>query len=138
MTDMMSLSPPNGRPVILVTDSDVFARNLLNRELSREGYFVLGAANCEEALALSRNSAGKIHLVLCNFDLSGRENLMEGIVRDQPGIRVIVISAATHAKLIGGRVRGTPSGEGTAVPEVLRSEIRRALADTEFSGVAEV
>jgi DNA-binding response OmpR family regulator len=134
---MMSLSSPNGRPAILLADSDVFARNRLNRELSREGYFVLAAANCEEGIALSRNFTGKIQLFLSNSDLPGRTTLAERIVCDHPGIRVIVISAATHAELIG-RVRGTPPGERTAVPEVLRNEIRRALTDAEFSGAAEV
>jgi CheY-like chemotaxis protein len=137
--NMMSLSSPNGRPAILVTDNDVFARNLLNRDLSREGYFVLGAANCAEAIALSHNFAGKIHLFLCNFDLPGREHLTDGIVRDRPGIRVIVISVATHTELIEGRsVRGRWSGQETALPEVLHNEIRRALSDTESGDAREV
>jgi hypothetical protein len=136
---MMSLSSPNGRPAILVANSNVFARNLLNCELSRDGYFVLGAANSEEAIALSHNFTGKIHLFLSNFDLPGRESLTKGIVRDRPEMRVIVISAATQTELIEGRpVRGRPSGGAAALPEVLHSEIRRALSDAESGDAAEV
>jgi CheY-like chemotaxis protein len=136
---MMSLSSPGGRPAILVANNNVFARNLLNRELSRDGYFVLAAANCEEAIALASNFTGEIQLFLSNSDLPGITTLVETIVRDRPGIRVVVIAAATHAELVGGsRVRRAPPGEGTAVPEALRSQIRRALADAEFSGAAEV
>ncbi|HEY7388426.1 MAG TPA: hypothetical protein VH640_07945 [Bryobacteraceae bacterium] len=122
-----------------MADSDVFARNLLSRELSRDGYFILCAANCEEAIALSHNFTGKIQLFLSPSDLPGRTTLAERMIRDHPGIRVLIISAATHTNLIGGnRVRGAPSGEKTALPETLLSEIQRALADTEFSGAAEV
>jgi CheY-like chemotaxis protein len=136
---MMNLTSPNGRPAILVAESDVFARNLLSRELSREGYFVLGAANCEEASALSRNFAGKIHLFLSNVDLPGREGLMEELVRDRPEIRVIVISAATQTALLDRRpVRGRPPDGGAALPEDLHSEIRQALSDAESRDAAEV
>lgn len=137
--NMMSLSAPNGRPAILVADSNVFARNLLNRELSHEGYFILGAANCEEAIALSRNFAGRIHLFLSNFDLPDRESLTAEIVRERPEIRVIVISAGTHTELIEGRqARGQPAGGRAWLPQALHDEIRRMLSDTESGDAAEV
>jgi DNA-binding NtrC family response regulator len=139
ITNMMSLSLPSGHPAILVADSDVFARNLLSRELSRDGYVVLGAANCEETIALSHSFIGKIHLFLCNFDLPGRESLTSRIVRERPEIRVIVISVATHAAMIERcPVRGGASSGGAALPEALDHQIRRALGDAELGDAAEV
>jgi CheY-like chemotaxis protein len=129
---MKSLSPPTGRLVILVADNDVFARNLLIRELGRDGYFVVSASNCEEAIALLGSFAGKIALFLSNSDLPGRIGFTERILRERPGIRAITISAGMQAELIErSQARGT-------LPEALLAEIRRALTPGDFSGAAEV
>ena len=139
ITCVMSLLLSTGCPAILLADSDVFSRNFLIRELSREGYFVLGAANWEEAIVLSETFAGSIQLLLANTDLAGRKTLTEKIVRDRPEIQLIVISARTHAALMErSRARDGPPKERTALPEVLDREIRRALTTKEFSNVAEV
>jgi DNA-binding NtrC family response regulator len=128
----MSLSSPTGSSAILVADNDVFARNLLIRELSRDGYFVLGAANCEEAIALSASFAGEISLFLSNSDLPGRRGLTERILRERPRTRVVTISARTQADLIErSHARG-------ALPDALSAELRRALTAGEFFGTTEV
>jgi DNA-binding NtrC family response regulator len=138
-SSVMRLSSPKGSLVILVADSDVFARNFLIRELSREGYFVLGAASSEEAVVLSRTYTERIHLLLSNFDRRRRRTLTESIVRDRPEIQVITISASIHADLIErSRVRGASPGQRTGLPETLNSAIRRALMAAKFSDAAEV
>jgi CheY-like chemotaxis protein len=129
---VMSLVEAKGNLAILVADSDVFARNLLIRELSRSGYFVLSAANCDEAIALSGNFPGKIRLFLSNSGLPGRKGLAERLVRERRDVRAIVISASTHAVLIEqSQARG-------ALPDALQAEIRRAFTAEEFSEAAEV
>jgi DNA-binding response OmpR family regulator len=133
----MGLSSPAGSRVILLADSDTFARNLLSRELSREGYYVLAASNCEEALRLAHNFEETIHLLLANSDIPGREDCTDGVVRDRPDVRVLLISATTHEDLIR-RSREQARWSGTILPEQVRNRIRRAFTDPAVSSAGEV
>src|SRR5262249_35775073 len=94
-TNVMSRSSIGfeGSPGILIADSDVFARNFLSRALSREGYYVMSASNCEEAIRLSDNCDGQIRLLLFDSDLPGSTAVAECVRNDHPDARVLIISA---------------------------------------------
>ena len=132
----MRFSPPSGSDVILLAASDVFVRNLLSRALTREGYFVLDAANCDEALHLSIGFEGKIDLLLASSDIPGRMTFTEAIVRERPRIRVLVISLATQEDLIQ-RSKEHTRWPRALLPEELKVKIRRATTDPPF-GATEI
>jgi CheY-like chemotaxis protein len=130
---MMGLAAPAGSLIVLLAESDVFARNLLTRELSRDGYFVLAASNADEALRLSRSFEDKIQLLLCNNGLPERPILMDTILRERPGIRLLILSAPTHGELVRrGREPGSLPGDGHFLREAVRLKIRQAMTDPNF------
>ncbi len=133
----MGLSSPAGSRVILLADSDTFARNLLSRELSREGYYVLAASNCDEALRLAHNFEEPIHLLLANSDIPQREDCTDGVVRGRPDVRVLLISATTHADLIQ-RSRERAKWSGAILPEEVRKKIRQTLNDATAPSAGEL
>jgi len=68
-------NPENLRPahpdqtVVLVVDDDVMVQNVVRIVLDNEGYFVLTAENGEEALYISRQYPGLIHLVVSDVKM---------------------------------------------------------------------
>lgn len=125
---VMELSAPAGSHVVLLADSDVFVRNLLCRDLTREGYFVLAGSSCEEVLRLSSSFEGIIDLLLANSDIPGRVIFTDVIARERPEIRMLVISATTHEDLMR-RSREQIQWFGTILPAEVRTRIREAVAD---------
>jgi DNA-binding NtrC family response regulator len=124
----MRLSQPAGTQVILLADSDVFVRNLLCRELTREGYFVLTGSNCDDALRLSSNFEGVIDLLLANSDIPERGTCTDAIVRERPQMRMLLISVSTHEGLIQ-RSREKIQWSTASLPAEVRAKIREAIAD---------
>jgi len=112
--------------VILLADSNVFARNLLSRELTREGYYILAASNCEEVLRLSSSFEGAIHLLLANCDMTGRAVFSDAVIRDRPKTPVLLISARTHENLVE-RTRERVRWSETKLPEQVRIRVREAI-----------
>ena len=95
------------------------ARNLLSLELNRQGHFVLAASSMDEALRTAEHFDNRIELIIANFDLPERETLIRRILQTHPHVRVLVISAATHALL----------NDPSKVPDEVRRKIREALRD---------
>jgi DNA-binding response OmpR family regulator len=133
----MGLSAPPGSRVILLADDDTLVRNLLSRELSREGYYVLAASDCDEALRLASSFEGTIHLLLAGSGIPGRETLTGRLVRDHPEVRVLVISATTHEDLIK-RAREGGQWSGAILPEAVRQKIRQTLSSPAPAGEGEL
>ncbi|MBV8904872.1 MAG: hypothetical protein JOZ22_14665 [Acidobacteriia bacterium] len=126
----MGLQSPSGRQAILIADSNVFARNLLIRELVEEGFFILAAANCEEAIRLSQSFEGEIELLVLNDDLPGQQALVDAIQGQRPGIRLLTIPSETHKNLVEiSQQRARWVKDRSSLPGEFRKQIREALAN---------
>jgi len=93
-------NPENLRPsrpdqtVILVAEDEVMVRNIVHITLEREGYFILTAADGEQALYLSRQYKGMIHALLSDVIMPNMDGLelRKQILLERPGIKVLMMS----------------------------------------------
>jgi DNA-binding NtrC family response regulator len=87
------------QPVVLVVDDDGLIRNLARITLEREGYFVLTAGNGVEALLLSRQYPGVIHVLLTDFEMPKMNGvqLVEHVCSERPGTQVVLMSGSCRA-----------------------------------------
>ena len=76
-------------------DDAPLIRNVARIVLEREGYFVLSAANGEEALYLSRTFPVRIHLLLSDVKMPRMDGwqLRERVMEERPGTKVLLMSA---------------------------------------------
>lgn len=98
---------PTG-PTILVVDDEAGVRVMIARMLSLSGYSVVSAQSGEEALAIARDYAAPLDLVLTDVRMPGMSGpeLVEELVKMRPGIRVMYMSAYSRDVLPAG-VRDT-------------------------------
>ena len=84
---------PN-QAVVLIAEDDVMVLNLVRITLERDGYFILTAENGEEAVLVSRNYAGEIHILLTDVCMPRMTGLQAAkrIRAERPGICVLVMS----------------------------------------------
>jgi two-component system cell cycle sensor histidine kinase/response regulator CckA len=103
MNDPAHLLPTNAdQPVVLVVDDEVIIVNIARIALEGDGHFVLTAENGEEALQLSRNFPGPIHVVVSDIampKMNGIE-LRERILAERPGTQVLLISGQIDEPVI--------------------------------------
>jgi CheY-like chemotaxis protein len=89
------LLPKQSDPtVILVADDEVMIQNIARITLEEEGYFVLVADNGEDALLLSQQYPGEIHLLLTDIimpKMSGAE-LCRRVLSERPTVRILLMS----------------------------------------------
>jgi CheY-like chemotaxis protein len=89
---------------ILLTEDNVAVRQAAVRILSECGYVVLEAASGPEAIAIARNQAGKIDLLLADVDMpgmSGHETAIQ-ICSSRPQLKVLYMSGyEPHAQKAG-------------------------------------
>jgi two-component system cell cycle sensor histidine kinase/response regulator CckA len=86
-----------GAEIILLVEDDDAVRRVTRRMLEGFGYTVLDAAGPRQALDLARDHIGTINLVLTDVimpGMNGRE-LVEGILKLRPGLRVVYASGYT-------------------------------------------
>jgi len=87
-----------GRETILVVDDEETVRMAVRRILQKSGYRVLVAANGVEALEQLKSAGAQVALVLTDMvmpEMGGRE-LVERVVRDYPGVRILCMSGYTE------------------------------------------
>lgn len=104
---------PTGQATILLVENDATVCDLVARLLLREGYAVLKARQGVEALALSEEFEGSLHLLLTDLGLGplmGGRQLAGAIRRARPGIPVLYISGMVE--------------DGEVSEEILREEAR--------------
>ncbi len=85
---------PTTAATVLVVDDDDRVRLLTERILVRAGYRVLSATSGPQALALARDHAGEIDLLLSDMVMPGMSGseLAEAIVVERPHIKVLFMS----------------------------------------------
>jgi PAS domain S-box-containing protein len=120
-----------GTETVLVVEDEDPIRRLARRMLERMGYTVVEAAGGDEALRLSDEYPGPIHLMLTDVTMpkmNGRELAAE-IVERRPDLHVVYMSGYAEED-IRGRGVGSPAGAFLHKPftaEGLTSTIREAL-----------
>jgi two-component system cell cycle sensor histidine kinase/response regulator CckA len=93
---LVSMAPrQRGEVTILLAEDEPLVRTLIRNVLTAGGYTVLDAADGQEALELSRNYTGEIHMLVTDVRMprmTGVE-LVKKLRSERPGIRVLVMSA---------------------------------------------
>jgi CheY-like chemotaxis protein len=120
-----------GRGTVLLVEDEESVRRFAERVLSRGGYTVLVAAEGAEAMALSRQHPGIIHLLVTDLvmpRMSGSD-LAHRLMAERPGIRVLFISGydRDEARTRGPLEAGTDFIEKPFSPEALLERMHRLL-----------
>ena len=92
-TKMMSAPPKGSETILLVEDSEAL-RNLVYSLLKKHGYTVLIARDGEEALKVSEEHTGTIHLVVTDVVMPrmGGTEMARQLLRSRPATRVLYTS----------------------------------------------
>jgi two-component system cell cycle sensor histidine kinase/response regulator CckA len=125
------LPQARGRGTVLLVEDEEAVRRFAERVLSRGGYTVLVAAEGAEAMALSRQHSGIIHLLVTDLvmpRMSGSD-LASRLMAERPGIRVLFISGydRDEARTRGPMEAGTDFIEKPFSPEALLERMHRLL-----------
>jgi CheY-like chemotaxis protein len=80
--------------VVLVVDDDPMVRKIVRLVLEDEGYFILSAADGQEALLLSRKFPGTIHLALSDVTMPNMDGLQlsDRLGEERPATKVLLMS----------------------------------------------
>jgi two-component system cell cycle sensor histidine kinase/response regulator CckA len=121
----------SGSETILVVEDDDKVRELTRTVLRRSGYRVLEAQNAGEALLVSEQHEGEIHLLLTDVVMPriGGRTLAERLVKARPRMKVVFMSgyADDPVKLQGVLDAGAAFIPKPVVPAVLQRMIREVL-----------
>jgi CheY-like chemotaxis protein len=92
-----SAETPRGSETILLVEDDEVLRDLIREMLTESGYDVLEAPDPEHGLRISREFAGRIHLLMTDVILPGISgNELAARVREiRPGLSVLFMSGYT-------------------------------------------
>jgi CheY-like chemotaxis protein len=120
-----------GSETLLLAEDDERVRNLIKRILDRQGYTVLLATSCEEAVRLSRAHAGAIDLLVTDVvmpRMSGRD-LAQEMFKSRPGLKVLYLSGYTDNVIArrGILEPGVRFLQKPFTPEVLARKVRDIL-----------
>lgn len=124
-----------GDETILVVDDEPEIRELTQEALEDFGYFVLNAANGEEALAIYREYGQSIDLVLLDLNMPGMggHKCLKELLRQDPEVKVVIASgysANNHGKgAVSSGARGF-IGKPYQLQE-LNAKVREVLDDKE-------
>ena len=122
-----------GSETILVVEDDDGLRNLARRVLQRYGYTVLQARGGEEALKVTEEHEGRIHLMLTDVVMPGMggKDLAEHLQPLHPEIRVIYMSGYTDNAIArhGVLAPGLAFLQKPFTPEALVSKVREVLGN---------
>jgi NO-binding membrane sensor protein with MHYT domain/nitrogen-specific signal transduction histidine kinase/CheY-like chemotaxis protein len=128
----------SGTETVLVVEDEEAVRQLAARTLFVRGYTPLVANTGEEALRLSEQHAGSIHLLLTDVVLprmSG-SRLAESLVATRPDIRILYMSGFAENAIIhhGVLQPGTDFIQKPFTPHALAVKLREVLAGVPSRG----
>jgi len=123
--------PARGTETVLVVEDEVSVRSLVRGVLESHGYRVLEACHGADALAISDQHGGPIHLLLTDVvmpEMSGRD-LASRVVPRRPGIRVLYMSGYTDDAIVHNGVldAGTAFLQKPFTPDALAHKVREVL-----------
>ncbi|MBI3461983.1 MAG: response regulator, partial [Planctomycetes bacterium] len=122
---------PRGTETILLVDDESLVRGLIRRILEAHGYCVLEAGDGAEALHVSRQHSGRIHLLLTDVvmpEMSGTE-LARLLQEVKPETKVLFMSGYTDDAVTrhGGLEPGRPFLQKPFTSDVLTRTVRETL-----------
>ncbi len=94
--------PQADRELILLVEDEYGVRKLVRKMLIQQGYRVLEASSGEEALQLSEQHDGSIHLLLTDVvmpSMSGRE-LAQRLTAERPDVKVLYMTGYTEDAIV--------------------------------------
>lgn len=120
-----------GSETVLVVEDESAVRSFTCMVLQRSGYQVLEAANGEEALAVSREHPGEIHLLLTDMVMPGMggSQVAEALESQRPVMRVLLLSGYTENTIVQRAALGRelPFLQKPFTMEVLLRKVRQVL-----------
>src|SRR5439155_420248 len=136
--DTLRRPPRKGTETILLAEDAEVLRRLMREILSRSGYTLLIASTGEEALRLSREHPGPIHLLVTDMvmpQMGGRE-LVSRLGPQRPETKVLYMSGYTEDAIATHGVLDPGSAflEKPFSPEALARKVREVL-DTRHAAV---
>jgi hypothetical protein len=95
-------SAEGGHETILVVEDETGVRALISEFLRQKGYTVIEAGDGLEALRVSRQHAGDIHLVLTDVIMpnTGGRALAEQLLQSRPALKVLYMSGYTENAVV--------------------------------------
>jgi len=122
---------PTGSETILLAEDDAGVRKLAKTILQTHGYTVLEAAQGEDALRLSGQHEGLIHLMVTDMvmpEMSGRE-LAERLKPLRPNMKVLLMSGYTDKAMLhhGELDPGMAFLQKPFTPQTLARKVREVL-----------
>jgi len=125
------IRPRRGTETILLAEDAEVLRRLLREILSQNGYTLLAAGNGEDALRLSAQHPGPIHILVTDMVMpvmSGRE-LVSRLGPQRPEMKVLYMSGYTEEAIASQGViePGTAFLEKPFSPDALVRKIREVL-----------
>jgi two-component system cell cycle sensor histidine kinase/response regulator CckA len=124
----MSLLPATARETILVVDDTPLVLSSVSLILKNAGFTVLSASSPEEAMQISVDFAGTIHLLLTDVmmpRMSGPD-LAKKLVKERTGLKVMMMTGYTGGDLLvlnyGWQLITKPF-----VPTLLREKVDNVL-----------
>jgi len=116
---------------VLLVEDEPALRELIKIALTGAGFTVLAAPNPADALILSRNHLGALHLLLTDVIMPGMDGpaLAKQVQKERPDIKVLFMSGyATNFIMHDGVVDpGTNFLEKPFHPRTLLSKVREVL-----------
>jgi nitrogen-specific signal transduction histidine kinase/CheY-like chemotaxis protein len=122
---------PRGSEIVLLVEDEDAVRSLVLGLLRSGGYVVLEASNAAEAVRLSNDFVGPIHVLLTDVvmpEVSGRE-LADQLRKTRPEMRLLYMSGYTEDTIVHHGVLTSDAGflQKPFTPELLLRKMRETL-----------
>jgi CheY-like chemotaxis protein len=126
-----ALPIPRGSEVVLLVEDEDAVRSLVRGLLGSRGYTVLEASNAPEAVRISNDFAGPIHILLTDVvmpEVSGRE-LADQLRQLRPEMRLLYMSGYTEDTIVHHGVLTSDVGflQKPFTPDLLLRKVRETL-----------
>jgi CheY-like chemotaxis protein len=126
-----ALALPGGSEIVLLVEDEDAVLSLVRGLLRSRGYTVLEASNAAEAVRISNDFIGPIHVLLTDVvmpEVSGRE-LADQLRQTRPDMRLIYMSGYTEDTVVHHGVRMSDAGflQKPFTPDLLLRKMREML-----------